>query len=67
MSWPISVMVTLLTLKQLMESVAVPEPPVIVVGVNVELVPGPEPNSEKFTVPVNPLTGLTVIVDVADP
>jgi len=46
-------------------SVEVPEPPVMLVGLRVAVRPA-EALAVRATVPVNPLTGATVIVAVAD-
>jgi len=47
------------------DRVEVPEPPVIEVGVRVQVMPvDGETVSVSATVPVNPLTGVTVMVEV---
>lgn len=48
------------------DSVAVPEPPVIVFGVTVHVRPAGDTAVVRLTVPVKPLTGAMVIVDVPE-
>jgi len=49
------------------ESVDVWEPPrTILVGLRVHVGPAGDTDEDRVTVPVKPLTGATVIVDVAD-
>ena len=47
------------------ERVEVPEPPVTLVGLKVQVRPAGETVEVKATVPVNPFTGAIVIVEVA--
>jgi len=47
------------------DRVEVPEPPVMLVGLRVQVRPAGETVDVRATVPVNPLIGATVMVDVA--
>jgi len=50
------------------DSVEVPEPPVMLVGVRLQVRPVPgEVELVRSTVPVNPFRGATVIVEVPEP
>jgi hypothetical protein len=57
---PVTVTVTVPAVVNVQESVDVPEPPVTLVGVNVQA----ELSEVRATVPVKPFNGATVIVDV---
>jgi hypothetical protein len=63
---PVIVSVKVPALVELQDTVAVPEPPVMLLGVIAPQVKPAGAESVRETVPVNPPTGDTVIVDVAD-
>jgi len=61
---PVTVTVNVAAVVPVQERVEVPEPPVILVGLRVHVRPAGVTADVRATVPVNPLIGATVIVDV---